>query len=95
MMNCARIHMKMWIAIKNEHKAEVQRRWDNRGKTRKAFQDWKKRVWPEYYTQIGRKEGIERGKEREKTHGIKHWGRIRTIPEIHAQVKNFLQTGVG
>eukprot|EP00965_Chrysotila_dentata_P077308 2552588-Pleurochrysis_carterae.AAC.1 len=50
MMNCARIHMKMWIAIKNEHKAEVQRRWDNRGKTREAFQDWKKRVWPEYYT---------------------------------------------
>eukprot|EP00965_Chrysotila_dentata_P227179 6195841-Pleurochrysis_carterae.AAC.2 len=31
MMNCnwARIQMKTWVATKNEHKANVQRRWDN------------------------------------------------------------------
>eukprot|EP00965_Chrysotila_dentata_P149601 4940420-Pleurochrysis_carterae.AAC.1 len=38
MMNWARIQMKAWIATKNEHKAYVQRRWDNREKMNKAFQ---------------------------------------------------------
>eukprot|EP00965_Chrysotila_dentata_P021887 724632-Pleurochrysis_carterae.AAC.1 len=37
MMNSARIQMKTWVTIKNEHKASVQRRWDNRGKMYKAF----------------------------------------------------------
>eukprot|EP00965_Chrysotila_dentata_P080208 2646051-Pleurochrysis_carterae.AAC.1 len=32
MMNSARIQMNTWVTIKNEHKASVQRRWDNRGK---------------------------------------------------------------
>eukprot|EP00965_Chrysotila_dentata_P101694 3357520-Pleurochrysis_carterae.AAC.1 len=32
MMNYARIHMKTWVATKNEHKANVQGRWDNREK---------------------------------------------------------------
>eukprot|EP00965_Chrysotila_dentata_P131702 4354676-Pleurochrysis_carterae.AAC.1 len=31
MMNWARTQMKTWIATKNENKANVQRRWDNRG----------------------------------------------------------------
>eukprot|EP00965_Chrysotila_dentata_P127053 4202705-Pleurochrysis_carterae.AAC.1 len=43
MMNCARIQMKTWVATKNEHKANVRRRWDNRGKMNKAFQRWKTR----------------------------------------------------
>eukprot|EP00965_Chrysotila_dentata_P112981 3732711-Pleurochrysis_carterae.AAC.1 len=38
MMNSARIQMKKWVDTKNEHKANVQRRWDNRGKMNKAFQ---------------------------------------------------------
>ena len=87
--------MKMWITIKNEHKAEVQKRWDNRGQMRKAFQNWRKKLWPEYSTHIGRKEGGKRGTEREKTYGIKHWGRVRSVPKIHTQVKNFLQKGIG
>eukprot|EP00965_Chrysotila_dentata_P101796 3360663-Pleurochrysis_carterae.AAC.1 len=29
MMNFARIQMKMWTETKNEHKVNVQRRWDN------------------------------------------------------------------
>eukprot|EP00965_Chrysotila_dentata_P076460 2524952-Pleurochrysis_carterae.AAC.3 len=36
----------------------------------------------------------EKGKK-EKTYGIKHWSRVRSIPRIHAQVKNFLQKGIG
>eukprot|EP00965_Chrysotila_dentata_P110711 3657998-Pleurochrysis_carterae.AAC.1 len=66
MMNCARIHMKMWITIKNEHKAAEQKRWDNRGKMSKAFQSWRKRLGLEYNNQIRGKEDGERGKEREK-----------------------------
>eukprot|EP00965_Chrysotila_dentata_P202086 6180930-Pleurochrysis_carterae.AAC.1 len=38
MMNWARIQMKTWIITKNKHKTNVQRRWDDRGKTLKAFQ---------------------------------------------------------
>eukprot|EP00965_Chrysotila_dentata_P155614 5142150-Pleurochrysis_carterae.AAC.1 len=65
MMNCARIQMKTWITIKNEHKASVQRRWDNRGLMRKAFQSWRKRAWHEYEAQRKGKEDGERGKGRE------------------------------
>eukprot|EP00965_Chrysotila_dentata_P120528 3985810-Pleurochrysis_carterae.AAC.1 len=43
MMNGARIQMKTWVATKNEHKANVERRWDNRGKVNKAFQRWRSR----------------------------------------------------
>eukprot|EP00965_Chrysotila_dentata_P086409 2851333-Pleurochrysis_carterae.AAC.1 len=44
-MDWARTQMKTWIVTKNdEHKANVQRRWDNRGKMNKAFQTWRKRV---------------------------------------------------
>eukprot|EP00965_Chrysotila_dentata_P238409 6202480-Pleurochrysis_carterae.AAC.1 len=61
----------------------------------KAFQRWRKGVWHEYDAQAeGREEGEERGKG-ERTYGVKHWGRSRTIPRIHIQVKNFLQMGIG
>eukprot|EP00965_Chrysotila_dentata_P193457 6175783-Pleurochrysis_carterae.AAC.4 len=93
MMNLARVQMKTWITVKNEHKARVQDRWDNRAKTNKAFQTWRRRVGHEYETIMGTKH--EEGKERERTYGINHWGRIRSIPRIHTQVKNFLQKGIG
>eukprot|EP00965_Chrysotila_dentata_P261208 6214177-Pleurochrysis_carterae.AAC.3 len=32
MMYRARIQMKVWIGKKNEHRAKVQQRWENRGK---------------------------------------------------------------
>eukprot|EP00965_Chrysotila_dentata_P008172 266804-Pleurochrysis_carterae.AAC.1 len=66
MMNYARIQMKTWIAIKNEHTANVQRRWDNRGNMYTAFQRCKKKAWPEYDVQTGGKEEGAEGKEREK-----------------------------
>eukprot|EP00965_Chrysotila_dentata_P005957 195498-Pleurochrysis_carterae.AAC.1 len=76
MMNWARIQMKTWIATKNEHKANVQRRWDSRGKLHRAFHSWKKRVGhDEYEAQAGggKKEDREGGKERYRTYGTKHW----------------------
>eukprot|EP00965_Chrysotila_dentata_P234061 6199967-Pleurochrysis_carterae.AAC.1 len=80
---------------KNEHKNKVQGRWDNRDKINKAFQTWKKRVLHELDEQAeGKEEGEERS-EKEKTYGIKYWGKIRTIPRIHKQVKDFLQKGIG
>eukprot|EP00965_Chrysotila_dentata_P045972 1527741-Pleurochrysis_carterae.AAC.1 len=85
MMNWARIQIKTWIATKNGHKASVQRRWDNRGKMHKAFQRWRKRVGHEYDAQARGKEDGEGGKERERMYGIKHWGRVRSIPRIHIQ----------
>ena len=42
----------------------------------------------------GKEEG-DRRLEKERTYGIKNWGKVRTIPRIHKQVKNFLQTGIG
>eukprot|EP00965_Chrysotila_dentata_P144740 4781034-Pleurochrysis_carterae.AAC.1 len=42
MMNCARIQMKAWVNMKNEHKACVQKRWDNRGKMHTTFHRWRK-----------------------------------------------------
>eukprot|EP00965_Chrysotila_dentata_P208996 6185029-Pleurochrysis_carterae.AAC.1 len=86
MMNCARKQMKTWIKTKNEHKAKVQYRWDNRDKTRKAFQSWRKRVGYENdELMMEGKEDEERGRERERTYGIKNWGRVRSIPKIHIQ----------
>eukprot|EP00965_Chrysotila_dentata_P225839 6195026-Pleurochrysis_carterae.AAC.1 len=95
MMNCARIQMKTWILMKNEHKATVQGRWDNRGKMSKAFQTWKKMVKHEPDEQTGGKEDESGRLERERTYGIKHWGKVRAIPRMHIQVKNFLQMGIG
>eukprot|EP00965_Chrysotila_dentata_P187571 6172227-Pleurochrysis_carterae.AAC.5 len=85
MMNSARIQMKTWVTMKNEHKAKVQRRWDNRGKMHEAFQIWRKGVGHEYDIQAEGKEEKEGRIERERTYGIKHWGRVRTISRIHIQ----------
>eukprot|EP00965_Chrysotila_dentata_P063365 2100156-Pleurochrysis_carterae.AAC.1 len=83
MMNNARIQINTWIKIENEHKAKVQYRWDNRTKTKKAFQIWRKKVGHEWEAQkSGKEEGV---KERERTYGIKNWGRVRPIPKIHIQ----------
>eukprot|EP00965_Chrysotila_dentata_P173954 5742562-Pleurochrysis_carterae.AAC.1 len=54
-MDWARIQAMTWVATKNEHKAGVQRRWDNRGKMHKAFQRWRKGVWHEYDAQAEEK----------------------------------------
>eukprot|EP00965_Chrysotila_dentata_P124228 4106610-Pleurochrysis_carterae.AAC.1 len=85
MMNWARIQMKTWMTVKNEHKANVQRRWDNRGIMNKVFQRLRERVWRGYNAQAMGKEDGKREKERDRTYGIKHWGRVRTIPRIHKQ----------
>eukprot|EP00965_Chrysotila_dentata_P011593 379276-Pleurochrysis_carterae.AAC.1 len=95
MMNLARTQMKTWIAIKNEHKVKVQRRWDNRGNMNKAFQNWKKRVGFEQDEQTEGKEDGKGRSEREKTYGIKYWGKVRTMPRMHKQVKKFPQKGIG
>ena len=94
-MNCARIQMKTWITTKNEHKVKVQRRWDNRGKMNKAFQRWKIKITRENEEQVDGKEEGDKRLEKERTYGIKNWGKVRTISRIHKQVKNFLQTGIG
>eukprot|EP00965_Chrysotila_dentata_P016004 530072-Pleurochrysis_carterae.AAC.1 len=65
------------------YKANVQRRWDNRGKTHKAFQRWRGKVWHEHDAQAGGKENGEKGKERERTYGIKYF---RSKPKIHVQL---------
>eukprot|EP00965_Chrysotila_dentata_P242847 6205085-Pleurochrysis_carterae.AAC.1 len=65
MMNWAIIQMKTWVSKKNEHKASVQRRWDNRGKMNKAFQRWRKRVWHVYDEHAEGKEDGE-GRKRER-----------------------------
>eukprot|EP00965_Chrysotila_dentata_P215167 6188601-Pleurochrysis_carterae.AAC.2 len=70
MKNWARTQMKMWIEKKIKHKARVQRRWDNRGNTHKAFQKWKANVWHDYKGQEGEKENGGGGKWRDKTYGI-------------------------
>eukprot|EP00965_Chrysotila_dentata_P256886 6212707-Pleurochrysis_carterae.AAC.2 len=59
------------------------------------FIRWKRNVG---YKQDSFDEG--QGKEneeekKEKTYGIKYWGRMRTIPRIHMKAKNFLQKGIG
>eukprot|EP00965_Chrysotila_dentata_P151323 5001581-Pleurochrysis_carterae.AAC.1 len=85
MMNTARMQMKEWVIKKNEGKASVQRRWDNRGKMHRAFQNWRRGIGHEYKV---REAGTEEGGgdiEKERTYGIKYWGRVRTIPRIHIQ----------
>eukprot|EP00965_Chrysotila_dentata_P220115 6191583-Pleurochrysis_carterae.AAC.3 len=95
MMNWTRMQMKTWVIKKNKHKASVQRRWDNRGKMHMAFQRCRKGLWQDYDTHAAGIEEEEGRIEKERTYGIKHWGRVRTIPRIHIQVKNFLQLGIG
>eukprot|EP00965_Chrysotila_dentata_P005245 172220-Pleurochrysis_carterae.AAC.1 len=66
MMNGARIQMRTWVIMKNEHKACVQRRWDNREKMHKAFKRWKKGVGHEYDIKEEGKEEKEGRIERER-----------------------------
>eukprot|EP00965_Chrysotila_dentata_P034409 1145559-Pleurochrysis_carterae.AAC.1 len=66
MMIYAMIQMKTWITIKNEHKANVQRRWDNRTKMSKAFQNWRRRVGQAHEAKTGGKKkgkGVKRERE--------------------------------
>eukprot|EP00965_Chrysotila_dentata_P112067 3705668-Pleurochrysis_carterae.AAC.1 len=65
-MNCARIQMKTWVAMKNENKSKVQRRWDNRGKMNKVFQRWRSRVRHEGDEQVEGKEDGDNILERER-----------------------------
>eukprot|EP00965_Chrysotila_dentata_P260668 6213993-Pleurochrysis_carterae.AAC.1 len=67
MMNWVRMQMKMWVIKKNEHKASVQRRWDNRGKMHMAFQRWRKGVWQDYATHQA--VGIEEGGREQRKRG--------------------------
>eukprot|EP00965_Chrysotila_dentata_P124781 4125580-Pleurochrysis_carterae.AAC.1 len=50
----------------------------------RAFQNWRRRVGHVNETKTGGTEEGERGNERERTYGIKHWGRARSIPRIRA-----------
>eukprot|EP00965_Chrysotila_dentata_P262098 6214469-Pleurochrysis_carterae.AAC.1 len=60
-----------------------------------AFQRWRRGIGYDNHAHgLGAEDGVG-DIEKEKTYGIKHWGRVRTIPRIHIQVKNFLQTGIG
>eukprot|EP00965_Chrysotila_dentata_P078228 2578809-Pleurochrysis_carterae.AAC.7 len=85
----------MWITTKNEHKDAVQRRWDNVGKIRLAFQSWREKIGHEYEAQTGGLEDAE-GEEKERGHMELNtgWGGARSIPRIHIQVQNFLQKGI-
>eukprot|EP00965_Chrysotila_dentata_P159030 5253810-Pleurochrysis_carterae.AAC.1 len=80
--------MKTWVAKKNEHKAKVQRRWDNREKVYNTFQTWKKRVRQEYDGRVEAEEDGDRRLNREKTYGNKYWGKVRTI---YREYKNKLR----
>eukprot|EP00965_Chrysotila_dentata_P198090 6178580-Pleurochrysis_carterae.AAC.2 len=45
--------MKNWMDKKNEHKARVQQRWDNRGIMKEAFQKWKTLITHEQMDESG------------------------------------------
>eukprot|EP00965_Chrysotila_dentata_P208083 6184500-Pleurochrysis_carterae.AAC.1 len=70
--------MKAWIEKKNEHKACVQRRWDNRGTTNEAFKKWKP---------LDGSKDRDKDVQKEKAYGIKHWSRVGIIPSGHTQFK--------
>eukprot|EP00965_Chrysotila_dentata_P257568 6212928-Pleurochrysis_carterae.AAC.3 len=69
MMNLARIQMKKWTKKKNEHKAKVQRRWDDKGMMNVAFKRWKSTTGYKDATEKGGKEK-NRDEQKEKTYGI-------------------------
>eukprot|EP00965_Chrysotila_dentata_P174583 5763165-Pleurochrysis_carterae.AAC.1 len=75
--------MEKWMDEKNEHRARVQRRWDNRGIMKEASQKWKSLIRREHMDKDMGQEHKEDEGNKEKTYGIKHWGRVRTIPRIH------------
>eukprot|EP00965_Chrysotila_dentata_P191352 6174459-Pleurochrysis_carterae.AAC.1 len=72
MMNWARIQMKKW---KNESRAQVQRRWDNRGIMKSTFLTWKSLTHSEHRDANRGQVHKEENGGKEKTYGMKHWGR--------------------
>eukprot|EP00965_Chrysotila_dentata_P132537 4382381-Pleurochrysis_carterae.AAC.4 len=46
----------MWIEKKNEHRASLQRRWDNRGIMNETLKKWKLSIGRENNDKDGRKE---------------------------------------
>eukprot|EP00965_Chrysotila_dentata_P002563 83284-Pleurochrysis_carterae.AAC.2 len=71
MMNWARIQMETWTGRKNEHKVNVQRRWDNRGKMSKMFKRWKLTTGYKSKDNKERRKGNKGFEERKKkTYGI-------------------------
>eukprot|EP00965_Chrysotila_dentata_P233845 6199833-Pleurochrysis_carterae.AAC.1 len=65
----------------------------------KLFIRWKRNVGYGQGESPDKGKGTEveetEGGETEKTYGIQHWGRVRTVPRIQLGVKNFLQKGMG
>eukprot|EP00965_Chrysotila_dentata_P193138 6175573-Pleurochrysis_carterae.AAC.1 len=99
MMNMARrIQINKWMEKKNEHKASVQRRWDNKGIVKEAFKrckssagymetkQWKREI---------RKTTTRNERRRHMASNTAHWGRVRITPRIHIQVRNFMREGIG
>eukprot|EP00965_Chrysotila_dentata_P015146 500797-Pleurochrysis_carterae.AAC.1 len=62
---------------------------------KEAFQYWKALTCGTYTEKDKGKEHEKDKGVTERTYGIKHWGRIRTTPKLHKQVKRFFQTGIG
>eukprot|EP00965_Chrysotila_dentata_P021509 712557-Pleurochrysis_carterae.AAC.1 len=60
---------------------------------KEAFQYWKALTCGTYTEKDKGKEHEKDKGATERTYGIKHWGRIRTILRLHKQVKRFFQTG--
>eukprot|EP00965_Chrysotila_dentata_P002473 80247-Pleurochrysis_carterae.AAC.1 len=75
----ARMQMKEWVTKKNEGKAKVQNRWDNRGKMYMAFQRWRNGIGDDLNVRVMDEEMRKGNIEKERNYGIKHWGRFRTI----------------
>eukprot|EP00965_Chrysotila_dentata_P237753 6202101-Pleurochrysis_carterae.AAC.5 len=49
----------------------------------------------EDHEQNGREGNQDEEGKKVKIYGITHWGRVRSMPRIRIQVKNFLQMGIG
>eukprot|EP00965_Chrysotila_dentata_P254146 6211777-Pleurochrysis_carterae.AAC.9 len=58
----------------------------------KMFRKWKIKIGYGNFEQLDSKENEKEGV---KTHGIKHWVRVRTTSRINIQVRNSLQKGIG
>eukprot|EP00965_Chrysotila_dentata_P062111 2057802-Pleurochrysis_carterae.AAC.1 len=57
---------------KNEQRACVQQRWDNRGVMKETFQKWKSLIRCEHKDKDRGQEHKEEEGNKEKTYGIKH-----------------------
>eukprot|EP00965_Chrysotila_dentata_P147610 4873491-Pleurochrysis_carterae.AAC.1 len=60
----------------------------------RMFPKWPKTTGYDNQEQKGKGKGGKEG-GRENTYGIRHWGRVKSIPKIQIQVQNFLQKGIG